>query len=104
MLAAVLLVFPHRVAAAVAGRSGALPPRWLIRILGLRVAAQAGLELTSPTAEAVTASALIDGLHAASMVPVLFSRRYRRPALLSGALATASAAVLLLVGKRAEHA
>ena len=104
LLAAVLLCFPHRVAGSVAGRSGAQPPRWLVRVLGIRVAAQAALELARPTPEALMASSLVDGLHAASMAPVLISRRYRRSALLSGGLATASAAGIMLAGRHAELA
>lgn len=100
VLAAVLLLFPRRVAGSTAGRSGAQPATWLVRVLGLRVAAQAGVELASRTPDALTASAIVDGLHAASMLPVLASSRYRRPALLSGGLAVASASVLVLAGRR----
>lgn len=102
LLAAVLLLFPRQVAGSIAGRSGAQPPPWLVRVLGLRVAAQAGLELASRTPDALTASAIVDGLHAASMLPVLVSARYRRPALLSAGLAVASATALVLAG-RAER-
>ncbi|WP_347057306.1 hypothetical protein ABC795_11420 [Blastococcus sp. HT6-30] len=85
-----LLTRPEVVAAAVAP---AFPRErlWLARVLGARLVAQHALVLAAPTASAVRLAAAVDGLHAASMLPVLGLPRYRRAALISGGLAAASA-------------
>ncbi|RZU32362.1 hypothetical protein [Blastococcus saxobsidens] len=85
-----LLTHPDGVAAAVAPEF----PRerlWIARVLGARLVAQHALVLAAPTAAAVRLSAAVDGLHAASMLPVLALPRYRRAALLTGGPAAASA-------------
>lgn len=85
-----LLVRPAQVAAAVAPEF----PRerlWIAQVLGARLVVQHALVLAAPTAAAVRLSAAVDGLHAASMVPVLALPRYRRAALLTGGPAAASA-------------
>ncbi|RBY88028.1 hypothetical protein DQ244_15800 [Blastococcus sp. TBT05-19] len=85
-----LLTLPGAVTAAVAPRY----PRerlWIARVLGARLIAQHALVLVAPEAAVVRIAAAVDGLHAASMLPVLALPRYRRAALVTGALAGAYA-------------
>ncbi|TFV53227.1 hypothetical protein [Blastococcus sp. TF02A-35] len=85
-----LLARPGAVAAAVAPRF----PRerlWVARVLGARLVAQHALVLAAPEPAVVRAAAAVDGLHAASMLPVLALPRYRRFALVTGGLAAAYA-------------
>ncbi|MGY2001801.1 hypothetical protein [Blastococcus sp. SYSU DS1024] len=69
---------------------------WIARVLGARLVAQHGAALVSPTPGVLRFAAAVDGLHAASMLPLLALPRYRRAALVSGGLAAASA----LAGER----
>ncbi|TYP90697.1 hypothetical protein [Blastococcus xanthinilyticus] len=64
---------------------------WVARLLGARLVVQHAVVLVSPGPGALRAVAVVDGLHAASMLPVLLLPRYRRAALVSGAAAAASA-------------
>lgn len=64
---------------------------WIARVLGARLVAQHVAVLVSPEPAALRLSAAVDGLHAASMLPVLALPRYRRAALVSGGFAAASA-------------
>ena len=91
-----LLISPHQAATLAARGPGGAPPNWVIRLLGLRMVAQAGFELSRPTPQVLAASAGIDGVHAASMLPVLLSGRYRRAALVSAGVALVSATGLTL--------
>jgi hypothetical protein len=96
-----LAVRPDTVTRVVGINSPNVPPVWLVRVLGTRMAAQAGLQLVVPSAGVALLGARIDTAHAASMAAVAaISRRYRRGALVSGAIATASA-VALLAARRA---
>ncbi len=74
-----LVRWPERV---LGGRGGAL--RWAARVLGARYALQAGALLAVPVRAAGPARTL-DVVHAASMLPLLGTRRWRRPALVSAA-------------------
>jgi hypothetical protein len=67
---------------------------WLARLLGARVAAESAAVLATSDRRVRLAATGVDLVHAASMLPCLFSRRYRRAALISGSGAAASAAVL----------
>lgn len=67
--------------------------QWVVRLLGGRLVAQHALVLSRPTERHVRAAATVDMLHAASMVPLLWSPRYRRAALISGGYALFYAAV-----------
>lgn len=67
---------------------------WLARVLGARVAAESAVLLATSDRRVRKAAAGVDVLHAASMLPCLFSHRYRRAALISGGDAAASAVVL----------
>jgi hypothetical protein len=88
-----LLVWPRQV-------TGTLAPdfpgdrTWLARVLGARVAAESAALLATSDRRVRQAAAVVDVLHAASMLPCVFSRRYRRAALISGGDAAASAVVL----------
>ncbi|MCA0146826.1 hypothetical protein [Blastococcus sp. LR1] len=64
---------------------------WIARVLGARLVAQHALVLAAPETAVVRVAAAVDGLHAASMLPVLAFPRYRRFALVTGALAAAYA-------------
>jgi hypothetical protein len=94
LLAVGLLLQPERLAAVV-GRGGRRPARWLIRLLGARMLAQSGVELAHTTRPVLRAGSAIDALHAASML-ALAARRpdYRRSALASAAVAAGSAAAV----------
>lgn len=85
---------PADVAAAVAP---AFPRErlWIARVLGLRLVAQHALVLAAPTAPRLQLAAAVDGLHAASMLPVLVLPRYRRAALVTGGLGALSATTAL---------
>jgi hypothetical protein len=63
-------------------------------VLGVRVAAESAALLATSDRRVRMAAAGVDVLHAASMLPCLFSPRYRRAALISGGDAAASAVVL----------
>ena len=67
--------------------------QWVVRLLGGRLVVQHALVLCRPTDRYVRAAAAVDMLHAASMVPLLWSPRYRRAALVSGGYAVFYATV-----------
>jgi len=100
LLALALLARPDRIAKA-ATFGGRLPAAWLIRLLGGRLLAQSGLELARTNRSVVRFGAAVDAVHAASMLAVAVGRpRYRKVALVSAALALASAAGGLAATKR----
>ena len=67
---------------------------WVARVLGARLVGQHVAVLAAPQSRLIGAASGIDLLHAATMVPLLRSPRYRRAALVSGGVAAVSAAVL----------
>ena len=73
---------------------------WVVRVLGARLLVQHAGVLVAPGARLVGAASGVDLLHAASMVPLLRSPRYRRAALVSGGVAAVSAAVFPAVVPR----
>ena len=82
---------------------GPLDPTTLrvVRVLGARQVAQAGLALAFPAEPLLGLGAGVDALHALSMVPVaLATPRWRRPALVSGLMAAAFAAAGVLAARR----
>jgi hypothetical protein len=83
-----LLIRPHRVVAALCPE---FPESrmWVVRVLGARLVAQHAVVLTGPRTPVVRAAAVVDAVHAASMVPLLAVPRYRRAALVSGGAAAA---------------
>ncbi|MDX6366060.1 MAG: hypothetical protein QOK30_1136 [Nocardioidaceae bacterium] len=98
-LGAVLLARPEAVADAAAG---SIPPRpgW-VRLLGARYLVQGAAQASMPRAAVLQLSVVVDALHAASMVGLAMLRaEYRRPALISAAVATGSAAVTWAQARR----
>jgi hypothetical protein len=77
--------------------AGALSPEfpadkdWVVRLLGARLVLQDGALLARPTRGSAVAGAVVDGIHALSMLPWLGNRRYRRAAGISGAVAAVGA-------------
>jgi transcriptional regulator GlxA family with amidase domain len=97
-----LAVRPDAVSGMVGIRSPHAPPAWLVRVLGARMAAQAGLQMVAPSPDVVLLGAAVDATHAASMATVAaLSKRYRRGAAVSGAIAGASALALLIARRAA---
>lgn len=96
-----LLTRPRQVADAVAPAFPA-DRTWLVRALGIRLIAQHGAVLVSPSPAVIRASSAVDLVHAATMVPFVASPRYGRAARLSGGLAAAYAAIALAVAPRSE--
>jgi hypothetical protein len=86
-----LLARPRRVVAALCPEFPA-SRLWLVRVLGARLVAQHAVVLLAPEAPVVRVASAVDLAHAASMVPLLASARYRRAALISGGVAAVYAA------------
>jgi hypothetical protein len=85
---AALTVFPGRVASAAEGRPATPLACAFTRVLGVRHLTQATLTLTAPQLLTPSRGAVVDGLHAATvMVLAAVSPRYRRAALMNAALA-----------------
>ena len=82
---------------------GPLDPATLrvVRLLGARQVTQAGLALAFPAEPLLGLGVAVDALHALSMVPVAATApRWRRPALVSGLIATAFAVAGVLAARR----
>jgi hypothetical protein len=98
-LGALLLARPDEVADASAG-SARPGPGW-VRLLGARYLVQGAVQTLMPRPQVLQLSVVVDGLHAASMVGLAMVRaEYRRPALISAAVATGSAAVTWAEARR----
>jgi hypothetical protein len=99
-LAVLQLAAPAAVGRAVGLDPGDRRALVAVRVLGARELAQSATAATgSPVLR--TAGVAVDGLHAASMIGLAAaSPRYRRPALLAAALATAWAATTATTGPR----
>jgi hypothetical protein len=97
-----LLARPRQVVDAVAP---AFPRNrlWIVRVLGARLVAQHAVVAVAPETPVVRAASAVDLLHAASMVPLLASARYRRAALVSGGAAAAYAALASVLGAGSER-
>lgn len=90
--AAALLGQPGRVADAVSGGVGTVPS-WIMRVLGIRIATQAAVELLWPGRTLLRFGVGVDLTHAASMLAAAqLLPVYRRAALASAAAAAVSAA------------
>lgn len=98
-LGTLLAARPAAVARAAAGPGSTAPPAWVVRVLGLRMAAQGVVEAAAgnggiPPRWMRLAGAAVDGTHAASMVALaVWKPAYRRSALLSAGAAAAFAAI-----------
>jgi hypothetical protein len=73
---------------------------WVARLLGARLVLQDSVLFAKPSRGAATAAAVVDGLHALSMLPWLGSARYRRAAVVSGAPAAVGTAISALLARR----
>ena len=96
---AALLVRPRLVA-------GALCPEfpadrdWLVRLLGARLVVQDSALFAAPTRRGAVAAAVVDGVHALSMLPWLGRRPYRRAAAISGGVAAVGALTAAALARR----
>ncbi len=94
-----LLIRPERVAETVATGRG-VPASEVVRALGGRLTAQGALLMGRPRRRVVAVCAAIDLLHAASMYALAAAdARYRRAALGSAAVATASGALTAVTAR-----
>jgi hypothetical protein len=90
-IGAALVARPEVVAQACSGPD-AVPRAWIVRALGARMLLQALVEAARPDRRVIDAGVATDAAHGASMVALAaLSRRYRRPASLSAAVAGLSA-------------
>ena len=90
----VLLAAPQRTFRLLSGSPATGGSAAVVRALGVREVAQASVTLGAPTCPVLTAGAGVDAIHALTMlVLAIASRRYRHPALLSAASATAQTVV-----------
>lgn len=88
-----------RPAATARAVGGPVPPPALVRVLGGRQVLQSLLLLAAPSRPLIRAAVAVDAVHAASMVAAALAwPRYRRPALTSAGVATASAVVTAAAG------
>jgi hypothetical protein len=92
---AALLLRPSAVAERMAPHDA--PPDWVLRLLGARLAVQAAAEFLRPTPRTAAAGAAVEGAHALTMVPLVFTK-YGRAASASAA-ASGLAALLLWRGR-----
>ena len=76
---------------------GARPPRWAVRLLGLRVSAQSALALLLPLRVAALTGAAVDAVHAVSMLAATRRWPRLRPALLTSAAVAATSTALQVV-------
>ena len=72
----------------------------IVRVLGARQLTQAGLALAFPAGPLAGLGVGVDAMHALSMLPLAASSRWRRPALVSAAMATAFAVAGVLAARR----
>jgi hypothetical protein len=96
-----LLTWPVPIARTLAAhQSGA--PTWIIRVLGARLLVQGLVEFARPERRVVAGAAVVDSAHAASMIATAaLLPAHRRVAAVSAAEAAASAAVGLLLVRKA---
>ena len=76
---------------------------WVVRVLGARLVAQHAVVLAAPEGPILRAASAVDFLHAASMLPLLGSPRYRRAAVISGGVAAAYGALAAAAAGRSER-
>jgi type IV secretory pathway TrbL component len=88
---ALLIGDAARVASAVSTSRQSMPPLWVVRLLGVRLLVQGTTGAVWPGPELSGAGAAVDATHAASMMlAAAVVPRYRRPALISAAVAFTS--------------
>ena len=87
------LVKPRAVVSALTPQGSAVPDTRIVRVLGLRQAVQGAVGTINPTSEVLWAGAVVDALHALSLVPIIAcSSRYRAAAGASAAMAATAVA------------
>lgn len=86
-----LMVWPHELAVRFS-KGTRTPGNGIVRVLGARQLVQGATQVARPNPEVLIAGIIVDLLHASSMLALsVFWTAYRRPALSSAAVATASA-------------
>ena len=91
---ALMIWRPGPLARAVSSAPSNVPALWVLRLLGLRLLAQGITGALWPRPEVAAVSAMVDATHSASMaLAAMVTPRFRRPALISAAVALASAAI-----------
>ncbi len=101
---AVLLARPGLVARAVSDEHSRVPSS-VVQLLGTRYLVQGAAQLGWPTVTVLRGAAVVDGLHAMTMLAVAWRRAdYRRPALVSATVALGSAAVCTLSSRHSSRA
>lgn len=86
-----LIIRPGSVTRLLGGRTP--PHRWVIRLLGARSLVQGTVTVAVPDAPIVAAGAVVDAVHAASMIVVgVLSESHRRAAALSAMVAAGCSA------------
>lgn len=92
----ILFVWPRVATRLVASERVSLAGRTVVRVLGLREAGQALVCAPRPTADVLRLGAGVDVLHAATMLALATrGTKWRRPALISMAVAASFAAIAL---------
>jgi len=80
-------------------------PSSVVRLLGARYLMQGGAQLAWPSVTVLRGAAVVDGLHAMTMLAVAWRRAdYRRPALVSATVALGSAAACTLSSRHSRRA
>jgi hypothetical protein len=98
-LGAIALFVPNPIGTLCAGAEAPVPD-WVIRLLGARIVGQGSFLLIRPTNDVVMLGCAFDGLHGVSMLATAVVKPdYRRGALVSAALATAS----VLIGVKVKQ-
>lgn len=97
------LIAPESVVRACAGPNlSAMPPPWVVRLLGGRLLLQGALEVGRPSRTVLLVGAGVDVAHALSML-ALAGTRYRRPALVSAGIAAGSAGLASAAAAAAQR-
>ncbi len=95
-----LLVAPRRIYRVASGSAGTSGTTTVVRVLGVREAAQASFGVAAPTPFVLAAGATVDGVHALTMLAVALSRRYRRPAVAAAGVAFGFTLIGLVMVRR----
>ncbi|WP_375493586.1 hypothetical protein [uncultured Jatrophihabitans sp.] len=97
---AVTVIGARRLAAALAPADRRPASAAVVRVLGARQLVQGVITVAAPEESTLVLGAIVDTLHALSMVPfVAISPRFRRPAAISASLAAASATAGFVLAK-----
>lgn len=98
------LIAPESAVRACAGPNlSAMPPPWVVRLLGGRLLLQGALEVGRPSRTVLLVGAGVDATHALSMLVIAAASRYRRPALVSAGIAAGSAGLATAAAAAAQR-